>query len=322
MKSYSMRFMVVIFMAMLNFVYLAASELNELKQLADKIGSTHYGDNLVQKIEDLKKVTDLVAQTTDNLDGLVTDRGTTLLRLAVEQKYAPLVQALIDKNINVNQKSLGGNSALVSAAYDSTPEIVRMLLKAGAHVNINNLQVPLVMAILGHNDKEVVKMLLKAGADSNLQDKAKRTAKSAVKEILYSYKDTVDEFKDKKDKLEIDKILKAIEILEKNIADNIPLEEQFTEEDDIDPALLEPVILNILNRYPDKINYFTYKAQDNNAKRLLQGLSIIDIINKNKDFISPSLHYLVKSIQNEQAKLLKAQRKQKLSDIEILTQEN
>ncbi len=322
MKSYSMRFMVVIFMAMLNFVYLAASELNELKQLADKIGSTHYGDNLAQKIEDLEKVTDLVVQTTDDLDSLVTDRGTTLLRLAVEQKYAPLVQALIDKNINVNQKSLGGNSALVSAAYDSTPEIVRMLLKAGAHVNINNLQVPLVMAILGHNDKEVVKMLLKAGADSNLQDKAKRTAKSAVKEILYSYKDTVDEFKDKKDKLEIDKILKAIEILEKNIADNIPLEEQFTEEDDIDPALLEPVILNILNRYPDKINYFTYKAQDNNAKRLLQGLSIIDIINKNKDFISPSLHYLVKSIQNEQAKLLKAQRKERLSDIEILTQEN
>ena len=91
-----------------------------------------------------------------------------------------VISLLLKAGADVNV--LGGinnSTPLGVAAWNNTPEVVSVLLKAGARVNATNQfgSTPLMVAA-GHNPKarEVIALLLDAGADVNAKDLSGRTA--------------------------------------------------------------------------------------------------------------------------------------------------
>jgi ankyrin repeat protein len=105
--------------------------------------------------------------------------GETPLIYACVGRRADIVELLIAKGANVNSKSVYGGTALTSAVYRENVPITKMLLKAGAKVNFhgNRGYTPLMMAVAGETPEapELVDLLLKAGAKLQL-DKLEVTA--------------------------------------------------------------------------------------------------------------------------------------------------
>jgi hypothetical protein len=91
---------------------------------------------------------------------------------AVETGNADMVQELIGQDQRVvNQQDAIGFTPLLRAAYKGNPEIVRLLLRAGAEVNKRNRagRTPLYLAVNSRNP-EIVRMLLDKGAEVNKQN--------------------------------------------------------------------------------------------------------------------------------------------------------
>jgi ankyrin repeat protein len=91
---------------------------------------------------------------------------------AVEAGAVDMVQELIGKDQHVvNQQDAIGDTPLLRAAYKGNPEIVRMLLRAGAEVNKRDRagRTPLYLAVNSRNP-EIVRMLLDKGAEVNKQN--------------------------------------------------------------------------------------------------------------------------------------------------------
>jgi ankyrin repeat protein len=73
------------------------------------------------------------------------------------------------------------DEALLKAAANNTPEVVEVLIKAGANVNtrnpaVHNEDTPLMRAAAYNCHPEVITMLIKAGADVNARDNMGGTA--------------------------------------------------------------------------------------------------------------------------------------------------
>jgi ankyrin repeat protein len=73
------------------------------------------------------------------------------------------------------------DEALLEAAANNTPEVVEVLIKAGANVNtrnpaVHNEDTPLMQAAAYNRHPEVITMLIKAGADVNARDNRGGTA--------------------------------------------------------------------------------------------------------------------------------------------------
>jgi len=97
---------------------------------------------------------------------------------AGENADVNMVKLLIDAGANVNYKdSPRKSTALHTATYWGQSEIVELLVKNGANVNVQNIygDTPL-MNSANHGDVQAVKFLLKKGADVNLKDKDGETA--------------------------------------------------------------------------------------------------------------------------------------------------
>jgi ankyrin repeat protein len=97
----------------------------------------------------------------------------TPLQRACEMGSLELVQVLIKAGADVNSIVSNGNSALTRAAYyfndDYNPELVQILLHAGAKANPGYGESPLSKAA-GIGNVEVVALLISAGADVNFSD--------------------------------------------------------------------------------------------------------------------------------------------------------
>ena len=122
--------------------------------------------------------------------------GETPLHLAVRfdmlGSHVGLVRDLVDAGININKKNADDESALYMACSNGKKDVVTILLKAGADVNIGKRLVghkirsksmyqftPLHVAVVA-NDLDLVKQLMDYGADLNQRGYWNRTTSLVV----------------------------------------------------------------------------------------------------------------------------------------------
>ena len=97
--------------------------------------------------------------------------GQTLMYMSVYQGYVKITRMLVDAgaDVNVQDKNRNGETPLHRATYLENVETVRMLIDAGADVNIQDDwgETPLHKAAEIYN-MEIVQTLLDAGADETI----------------------------------------------------------------------------------------------------------------------------------------------------------
>lgn len=104
------------------------------------------------------------------------------------------VQQHIDAGTDLNKKDpYGGSSPLISAALFNKPEMVKLLIAAGADLNFQNKEgstALITAAFFGR--PAIVKMLLDSGADKTIKNKYGATAYESVITPFSDVKSTYD----------------------------------------------------------------------------------------------------------------------------------
>lgn len=97
----------------------------------------------------------------------------TPLLMAVSQNNVHMTRALLDRNdeLDIDAQDYVGHSALHTSCFDHNREITRLLIQAGADVNIDSdvLERPIIMAQREDN-RPLLELLVNAGAQINFQD--------------------------------------------------------------------------------------------------------------------------------------------------------
>lgn len=98
---------------------------------------------------------------------------------------------LNQENLNINQKNVNGDTALIKAILQENEELVHMLINRGADINIQNNtgNSPLIIAV-DNGYTSISQMLLQHGAAVNMQNIDGDTA--LIKAINHGYKELVD----------------------------------------------------------------------------------------------------------------------------------
>ena len=90
------------------------------------------------------------------------------------------VQKEVDAGADVNaqENTLGFTPLMWAAGLNPNPEVITVLLKAGAHINARAAggMTPLMSAAARNKNPEVIAALLDAGADTKAKDSQGRTA--------------------------------------------------------------------------------------------------------------------------------------------------
>lgn len=91
------------------------------------------------------------------------------------------VQAAVDKGADVNARdmeSFGMTPLMWAAEWNKNPEVIVVLLKAGAEVNArdDDGETPLIYAAMYNPNPRVISTLLNAGADAKAKDSSGMTA--------------------------------------------------------------------------------------------------------------------------------------------------
>lgn len=106
------------------------------------------------------------------------------------------VKRVINKGINVNAKNYDINlfqeSLLHEASSYSYKEIVKILINAGAYVNVKDYsgQTPLHRAVRYENNIEITKLLIDADADVNAKDYHQKTPLHQA--VIYRNRKTIE----------------------------------------------------------------------------------------------------------------------------------
>jgi ankyrin repeat protein len=97
---------------------------------------------------------------------LKSKAGFTPLFYAVQKNHKPVVEYLISKGVNVDEKNgQEGSSALYQASYDGLLEIVTMLVDAGADVHLKPTHgYSILYAAFQNNHKPIMEYLISKGA--------------------------------------------------------------------------------------------------------------------------------------------------------------
>lgn len=109
----------------------------------------------------------------------------TPLHTAADRGHLPIVKILIEDNrVDINEKTSLGASALYSASTQGHFEVVKYLLSKGANIEscYNNGQTPLCAACLS-NKYDIVCLLCKHGANINVTDTRGNTLLDSVSPI-------------------------------------------------------------------------------------------------------------------------------------------
>ncbi len=95
------------------------------------------------------------------------------------------------ENLNINQKNINGDTALIKAVLQENEELVHMLINRGADINIQNNtgNSPLIIAV-DNGYTSISQILLQHGVDINMQNRDGDTA--LIKAVTHGYKELVD----------------------------------------------------------------------------------------------------------------------------------
>lgn len=120
---------------------------------------------------------------------LLLKLGADVNARAPDRSYTPLMDAvttnsiesakvlLADKNIDLEARNLSGDTALIMAVFEGNMEMVRLLVKAGADINVtDNFRSTALIISIGKKHDDISKFLIDSGADVNFQGDKNITA--------------------------------------------------------------------------------------------------------------------------------------------------
>lgn len=294
-------------------------ELKKLYNLVNHIEISSYKNNQEAYQEDLKEITSLTTrQNSTTLNTFRTQEDHhSLLFFALLHNHMPLIEVLLNKNIDIDQKNDKSQTPLSFACMNGKITMVKLLIKNNAHVNnISSNQLPLIDALIAADYKEeLVEVLIAAGANISL--KINQNSLSAM-QLINSYKKAYknsSHTKVKESILNIKKFLKSIALLENSFKNNISVA---INQENRDSKVIELFIMNRLNQDPSQLSALRNYFKDNNTNN-----NIINILEKYKELANkPTLKVIEDALSKEkQIKKLAAQRqKSQYTDLEIVTQ--
>ncbi|CAN6238174.1 unnamed protein product [Urochloa humidicola] len=133
----------------------------------DKVDDKGFTSLHIAAEEGYCKIVEILLSKGASVDAL-SNRGTPL-HLAATNGHHKTVKLLLDHNADCNKIVHGIYTPLLVSIYAPSLKCVKILIKAGAHVNgVGNIT-PLIAAVSG-GLTECMKCLLKAGADPNVPD--------------------------------------------------------------------------------------------------------------------------------------------------------
>ncbi len=106
-----------------------------------------------------------------SIESMIEQQDRPALQRAVESGQEQQVRDILKQNLDVNERAEAGWTALLYAAAQGYPRIMRLLLDAGANIDMGNV-LGLTPLIYGaqYKNVDVCKLLLEYGANPNLQD--------------------------------------------------------------------------------------------------------------------------------------------------------
>lgn len=116
------------------------------------------------------------------LSASVNADGDPALLLASEQMYNEILRLLVNHKAPVDQRSLGGETALFAAARTGNLDGIAILVKAGADVNAEDCvgRTPLRFAVCNHK-AESAKLLVRLGASTGMPDASGRKVEDDIR---------------------------------------------------------------------------------------------------------------------------------------------
>lgn len=284
---------------------------DKLYYLEDFIDSMEKGTyrNQPHELENaFKSITDYVNQQSID-DFKDTNLSYKLLYLSIVNSYAPLIEALIDKNINLNKKITHNYTPLALACALSTPAIVTLLIKSGAEVNTHLGQRPIISVRANpKNTNEIIQILIAAGADINfIESQSISTLKDYISFQAFLKAYLPDNNPEKQEIVSLnnllDSLIKLQNEFESNTINSIKKEN--------DPTVIKLFIMNTLNLNPSKIIPLSEYFKD---------ISIKSIIKAHKQLNTRCLTTYLENRKKQKRNFLLPQDKNQLTDLDIISQ--
>ena len=163
---------------------LKANELSEkLEKALDEYDKTPGSKVKRQALLEFLKINDCRELISKSVDG---DKVSNAFTLAGMKNHPDILQAFLDRGMNIDNKNEHGNTALMFASIDCRVELVKLLLDQNANPDIqdnNGWTALLIASQVGHT--KIVQLLLDHGADIDLKSNFNFSAHSlaATKKI-------------------------------------------------------------------------------------------------------------------------------------------